>query len=192
MKQLFCLMLLLIPGFLFSQQSRDSNAVEEPIYDTTSIDIKSTNSFYFCSKRYKIPRDCDKKDQSGCCSFSSQIFLNQKLPVSGHLGCYDGTSLSWNYFETDEQARSSFEGYSPQIKRQMKKFNQTAIKLFICNQKVTAYKLNYTTFQKYRGHEIIAYGTINGQHVMVHLHSQKELNSNNDMQPVFQEIIKFE
>ena len=74
----------------------------------------------------------------------------------------------------------------------MKKFNQTAIKLFICNQKVTAYKLNYTTFQKYKGHEIIAYGTINGQHVMVHLHSQKELNSNNDMQPVFQEIIKFE
>ena len=192
MKQFFYLILLLTPVFLFSQQTSDTKLVEEPKYDTTSIDIRSTNSFYFCSKLYRIPRDCDKKDQSRCCSFSSQVFLNQKLPISGQLACYDGTSLSWTYFENDQLAKSSFEGYSPQIKKQMKEFNQTAIKLFISNQKVPAYKLTYTTFQGYKGHEIIAYGTINGQHIVVHLHSQTELNSNNDIQSVFQEIIKFE
>ena len=192
MKQFFYLILLLTPAFLFSQTASDTNVVEEPKYDTTSIDIRSTNSFYFCSKLYKIPRDCDNKDQSRCCSFSSQIFLNQKLPISGQLACFNGTSLSWNYLENDQQAKSSFEEYSPQIKKQMKEFNQTAIKLFICNQKVTAYRLNYTTFQGYKLHEIIAYGTINGQHIMVHMHSQKELKSKNDIQPIFQEIIKFE
>lgn len=187
MRSLLYLPLLLFPSFLFSQ----TNNIEEPKYDTTSFDIKSTNSFYFCSKLYKIPRDCDKEDQSNCCSFSSQIYQNQKVMTSGQLGCYNGTSLSWTQFETAEIAKSSYDGYSPQIKNQMKKFKLTPIKFSICGQEVSAYKLNYTTSQGFKGYEIISYGTINGQHIMLQLHSQKELNTSSDLQSIFQQIVQF-
>ena len=189
MKYLFYCLITLIPASLFSQQTIDT--IEEPKYDATSMDIKSTNSFSFCSRLYKIPRDCDRKDQSNCCSFSSQVHLGQKLPITGQLGCYDGTSLFWTYFESEDQAKSGFEGYSPQIKKQANKFKQTKIKLFICNQEASAYKLNFTTYQGYKGNEIIAYVNMNGQYVFVQLHSQKELKSSIEMQPIFQQILKF-
>ena len=191
MKHLFYCLVALIPAFSFAQQKIDTNLIEEPRYDTTSIEIKSINSFYFCSKLYKIPRDCDKEDQSNCCSFSSQVLLSYKSFSTGQFSCSNGTSLSWNYFETEDQAKNSFDGYTPQIKKQMKEFKQEKIKLFICGQEAIAYKLNSTTHQGHKFTEIITYGTINGQHVFVHIHSQKDLKSSNEMQPVFQQILKF-
>lgn len=191
MKYLFYCLVMLIPTLSFAQQKVDTNIIEEPKYDTTSIEIESTNSFYFCSKLYKIPRDCDKEDQTNCCSFSSQVFLGYKSPSTGQLGCYNGTSLSWTYFETEDQVKNSFTGYTPQIKKQMKEFKQEKIKLFICDQESIAYKLNCTTHDGHKLNEIIAYATINGQHVFVHLHSQKDLKSSKEMQPVFQQIIRF-
>ena len=191
MKHLVYCLVALIPAFSFAQQKIDTNIIEEPRYDTTSIEIQSTNSFYFCSRLYKIPRDCDKEDQSNCCSFSSQVFLNYKSLSTGQLGCYNGTSLDWTYFESEDQAKNSFDGYPAQIKKQMKEFKQEKIKLFICDQQAIAYKLNYTTIQGYKVYEIIAYINMNGQYVFVHLHSQKDLKSSNEMQPVFQQILKF-
>ena len=191
MKNVFCCLVALCPALSFAQQTIDTNRIEEPRYDTTSIEIRSTNSFYFCSRLYRIPRDCDKKDQSNCCSFSSEVHLRERTFVSSQFGCNDGTSLFWTYFDSANQAKSSFEGYSPQIKKQMKKFRQTEIKLFICDQEARAYQLNYTTNQGFNGYEIIAYATINGQHVWVQLHSQKELKSSLDLQPIFQQIILF-
>ena len=191
MKHLFYCLVALIPAFSFAQQKIDTNLIEEPRYDTTSIEIKSINSFYFCSKLYKIPRDCDKEDQSNCCSFSSQVLLSYKSFSTGQFSCSNGTSLSWNYFETEDQAKNSFDGYTPQIKKQMKEFKQEKIKLFICGQEAIAYKLNSTTHQGHKFTEIVAYVTINGQHASVHLHSQKDLKSSKEMQPVFQQIIQF-
>ena len=191
MKHLLYCFVALIPAYSFAQQSIDTNLIGEPKYDTTSIEIKSTNSFYFCSRLYKIPRDCDKRDQSNCCSFSSQIHMGERSIVSGQLGCYNGTSLFWTNFNSEDIAKSSFEGYPPQIKNQMKNYEQIEIKLFICNQEARAYKLNYKTHQGFNGHEIIAYVNINGQHVFVKLHSQKELRSSSEIQPIFQQIISF-
>ena len=178
-------------AFSFAQQKNDTNLIEEPRYDTTSIEIQSTNSFYFCSRLYKIPRDCDKEDQSNCCSFSSEVYLDQKLPFMGQLGCNDGTSLVWTYFESEDQAKSSFSGYPPQIKKQMDKFKQEKIKLFICGQEASAYKLNCTTNQGYKLNEIIAYINMNRKYVFVHVHSQKDLKTSTELQPVFQQILKF-
>ena len=191
MKHLFYVLAALAPVFSFAQQKADTSRVEEPRYDTTSIEIQSTNSFYFCSKLYRIPRDCDKEDQSNCCSFSSQVLLNYKSFSTGQFSCSNGTSLSWNYFETEDQAKNSFDGYTPQIKKQMKEFKQEKIKLFLCGQEAIAYKLNSTTHQGYKFTEIVTYGTINGQHVFVHIHSQKDLKSSKEMQPVFQQIVQF-
>ena len=73
----------------------------------------------------------------------------------------------------------------------MKEFQQEKIKLFICNEEANAYKLNYTTHQGHKVNQIIAYVTINGKHVSVHLYSQKELKSSIEMQSFFQQILKF-
>ena len=73
----------------------------------------------------------------------------------------------------------------------MKKFTQTEIKLSICNQEARAYKLSYKTYQGFNLHEIIAYVTISGQHLLVHLYSLKELKSSSDLQPIFRQIISF-
>jgi len=73
----------------------------------------------------------------------------------------------------------------------MKEFKQEKIKLFICDQEAIAYKLNYTTIDSYKLNEIIAYVKINGKHVSVHVHSQKELKSSKEMQPIFQQILRF-
>ena len=162
MKHLFFCFLALNSTHSFAQQPPDTNRIEEPKYDTTSIELRSTNSFYFCSRLYRIPRDCEKEDQSNCCSFSAQVHSGEISLVSGGLACYNGTSLFWTYFDSADQTRSSFEGYTPQIKKQMKKFQQSEIKLFICDQEARAYKLNYTTYQGFNGHEIIAFVTING------------------------------
>mgnify|MGYP001553283176 CR=1 FL=1 len=191
MKHLFFAPLAFISLLSFSQQTNEKDSIEEPKYDTTSIDIRSTNSFYFCSKLYKIPRDCDKDDQSNCCSFSAQMHSGEKTPISCQLGCYNGATLVWTYFATEDQARSDFEGYGPQIKKQMKSFKQTKISVFIDNQQATAYKLSYTSIQDLTGYEILSYAVINGQNVVVRLFSLKELKSSKDLQPIFQQIVKF-
>jgi hypothetical protein len=173
------------------QKMLDTTVIEEPRYDTTYIDISSTNSFSFCSKLYEIPRDCGKRNESNCCSFSSQVRLGEKLPNSGQLGCYDGATLMWTYCESEHDAKSVFEGHSPQIKRQMKKFSQTKIKLFICDQEADAYRLNYTTQDGIKLNEIISYARINGQSVFIHLLSDNELKSSKEIQPIFRQILHF-
>ncbi len=190
MKYLILLFLISQSALLSAQQTSTNDLPEEPVYDTTNIDIKSINSFYFCSKLYKIPRDCEGKDQSKCCSFSGHLRTEEKMS-SGQLGCYNGTSLFWMYFKNEEEAKSNLENYAPQIKKQMKKFSQKEIKLSLCGQETTAYKINYVTMEGHNGYQINAYGTINGQSVFIQLMSTKELKSSNEIQSVFQQIVKF-
>jgi len=190
MKSLLGLILLLQTAILFGQNPTGSDTIELPVYDTTSIEIRSTNSFYFCSKLYKIPRDCDSNDQSNCCSFNAQI--HKALPglMSGQISCYDGTSLFWTYFDNVSDAKQSFEGYPGQIKKQMKTFKQEDIKLFVCNTEVVATKLSYTTLQGYKLSEIRFYGTINGQTIHGHLSLQQK-KSSEELTPFFRQLVRF-
>ena len=191
MREIFCLVSILIPTFLFAQQAIDTSSIEEPKYDTTSIEIRSKNSFYFCSKLYKIVRDCDKKSPSNCCNFYAQIHLREESPRSGELACDEGTSLYWTYHKTEGEAKSTFNNYPTQIKRQMKKFEQDRIKLSISNQEAIAYKISFTSPQGFKGYEIIGYTTVNGQPVLVRFMSDKEPTSSTKIPPVFQQILQF-
>jgi hypothetical protein len=173
------------------QKMLDTTVIEEPRYDTTYIDISSTNSFSFCSKLYEIPRDCGKRNESNCCSFSSQVRLGEKLPNSGQLGCYDGASLFWTYYESEDQAMSACEGNAIQPNQQMAKFKQTKIKLFICNQEAIAYELNYTTREGYKVNSIIACGKVNGQNVFIRFYFKNKATTSSKIQPAFQRILQF-
>ena len=110
---------------------------------------------------------------------------------NGQIGCYDGTSLYWSYFDNEEMARSSFEGYAPQIKKQMKKFSQEAVTLFVCDKAVSAYKLTYTSLQGYEMTEVIFGGTVNGHPIFGQLRLQKKINTSAELSPLFQQIVKF-
>ncbi len=146
--------------------------------------IKSTDSFTFCSVKYKISRDCNKKNQSNCCSAD----LN---PNNLQLGCYNGTSLFWTYYKAEWIARQNFESIPAQWMQQMKNLYSENITRLLVDQKVLANKITYQTKAGHKAYCIITYGTVNGQSVLVQLVSSKEIKKNSDIQPVFQQIIKF-
>jgi hypothetical protein len=146
--------------------------------------IKSTDSFTFCSVKYKISRDCNKKDQSNCCSAD----LN---PNNLQLGCYNGTSLFWSYCKAEWIARQNFESIPAQWMQQMKKLTSEPVNCLLVNQKVPANKISCETKEGHKHYCIITYGTVNGQPVLVQLVSSKEIKKNKDIQAVFQQIIKF-
>ena len=177
-------------SFLFAQSINTSDSIEKPIYDTTTtINLKSKNSFYFCSKLYKIPRDCNNTDQSNCCYFEKDIYTSNLIPEHGRLNCYNGTSLSWTYVVSETVAKQNTEGYIPQIEKQMKKTIKSNIKVSICGKEVDAYKVAYTTFQDHMFYEIVFYATIKGQSVYLQLYSMNEIKSNDDLSQAFRQLI---
>jgi hypothetical protein len=191
MKHLFILLLTFNATLLLGQTSQKKDFIPPPNYDTTNIDIKSINSFYFCKKLFAIPRNCDNKDQSSCSSFSAQIKKLDKDINNGQISCYDGTSLSWMSFDTEEIARQNFESYPGQIKKQMKKFKQEKINLFVCDKEVSTYRLTYTTLQGYDFTQLVFYGTINGEIIFGQLNLRNKVKSSLELSELFQQLIRF-
>ena len=181
MKKVFHIALFFFSSTLAAQEATNTgSSVPDSILNKI---IKSTDSFIFCSNKYKISRDCDKKDQSNCCSAD----LN---PYNLQLGCYNGVSLFWTYFKTEWMARQNFESFPAQWMQQMKNLYSERITCLLVDQKVPANKITYETKEGHKSYCIITYGTINGQPVLVQLVSSKEIKKNKDIQLVFQQIIK--
>ena len=191
MKFFFILMLTLKAAFSFGQNPKNTDSIQSPIYDTTSIEIKSTNSFYFCSKLYAIPRNCDTQDQSNCCSFSANISKSQKGLSNEQISCYDGTSFHWDIFDTYELAKQNFESLPTQWKKQMKKFNQEEIKFFVCGKEVPAYRLTCTTLQGHDFTKIIFCATINGENILGELSLHNKAKSSKELSQLFQQLVRF-
>ena len=146
--------------------------------------ISSTDSFTFCNVSYKISRDCNKRNQSNCCSAD----LN---PHNLQLGCSNGTSLFWTYSKSEFIARQNFESIPAQWMQQMKKLTSEPVNCLLVSQKVPANKVSCVTKEGHKFYCIITYGIVNGQPVLVQLVSSKEIKKNKDIQDVFQQIIKF-
>jgi len=146
--------------------------------------IKSTDSFTFCNVSYKISRDCNKRDQSNCCSAD----LN---PYNLQLACYNGTGLFWTYFESEFTAMQNFESIPAQWMQQMKRLTSESVTCLLAGQKVKANKIEYVTKENNKFYCIMTYGIVNGQPVLVQLLSSKEIKKNKDIQDVFQQIIRF-
>lgn len=191
MKHIFTLLIVFASVSLTSQEVNVTDSIPIPIYDTTSIDITSTNSFYFCNKLYTIPRDCNSSNQSNCCSYKSQITKFSKERQNGQISCYSGTSLHWYTNKTELDSKQNFDGYHPQIKQQMKKFKKEDIKLNVCGVLVSAYKLTYITHQNFENVEIVFYGTINEQNIVGHIHTSTNVKSSIDLPTLFQQLIMF-
>jgi len=196
MKNLFTLLFLFNVSFSFAQSLIKEDSIPEPIYDTTyRIKITSKNSFYFCSKKFRLPKDTVINNIQHESRFESDITkwkgkYNQ-ITGSGFINC-DLVSLRWDYFKTIEGAKVEFNGYPDQIKNQMKDFKKEKIKLWVCDQEVEAIKMDYTPFQGKKSTMIIFYGKINGQNVFGNLSSyNNEITKSDELEPVYRQIIKF-
>ena len=177
---------LIIIFFFFSIISLAQNpyiADSLKFYGISNKSITSIDSFTFCFIKYKVPRDCDSKNQSNCCSANLNPHLLQ-------LGCYDGTALFWDYFVSEQIARDNFESLPVQWEKQMKKLDKIPITCYLINKEVKGYKVSYETHQGHKGHYILTYGVVNGQAVLLQLSSSKELKSNKNIQPVIRQIVR--
>ena len=191
MKRLILMIVFIMNiSFLIAQSNPISDSIAKPIYDTTiTYHLKSKNSFYFCSKLYKIPRDCNNKDQSNCCVFEKDIYSSFTTFESGSLNCYNGTSLNWTYANNDTSAKQNTESYILQIEKQMKKTIKSTIKVSICGKEVDAYKGSFTNNQDNTFYEILFYATINEQSVYLQLSSMNEIKSNDDLSQALRQLI---
>lgn len=176
---------------LYGQSTNDVDSLQPPTYDTTNIDIVSKNSFYFCKKLYTIPRICDNKDQSNCCSFNAQINKREGKFFGAQIGCNDGTTLHWTQFEKVELAKQYFESLPGQIKTQMKRFKQERVKFYVLNTELPAYKLTCTTDRGYSFVDFIFYGELNGEIIFGRFTPGKGIKSSNALSQFYQQFVRF-
>lgn len=190
MKPIVILIFIFQSSFSFGQNLQNKDTIQPPIYDTTGIDIRSTNSFYFCSKLYAIPRICKDQNQYNCCSFRGHISKWFNKQIDGEISCYNGTTFSWMIYETEEMAKEIIENNQSQFKRQMKKYSKEEIKLFICDKEVKAYKINCTTNEDHSFSEIVFFGAINSYFIngSLTLHNEK---TSKELPQLFQQLVRF-
>lgn len=191
MKSLVTAVFLLLSAFTFAQTASTSGNIPQPKYDTINIEVKSTNSFYFCKQLYAIPRNCEDSIQSDCCSYDAQLSGSSAFTKSAQIGCYDGTTLSWIVYDNEQSAKLSFESYPDQLRKQMKNFRQTDILLQVCNKSVKALRMEYSTYDGHLVYQLMFYGTINGETVSGHLYFLNNIKSSKDLTPFFQQLVKF-
>lgn len=175
--------------------SWEKNAKEDLVFIAQSVPVKDSlldfstppgpipvrDSFTFCGVKYKIPRNCRGESQGDCCS---------AMTSPDQLSCHNGTGLFWHYMPTEESAKLHVESLPSQWTKQTQKFSAETIDCYLAGKPVKAYR---TISEKSNGdtfHCLAMYGSVNGQVVVAQLRSQKELKTNKDIQPVFQQIIK--
>lgn len=191
MKYAFISFFALCSVIAAGQTPKQSGSIPAPLYDTVSIDIQSKNSFYFCKQLFAIPRNCEDSIQSDCCTYDAQISQFTRQHYSAQIGCYDGTSLNWNIYEEEQQAKNAFDSYPGQIKMQMKTFHQTGISMQVCNKPVKALRLNYTTRDGHAVYHLMFFGNINGEVVFGHLRFLEDIRSSKQLTPFFQQLVQF-
>ena len=197
MKNLLTFLFLLNVSFSYAQSLIKEDSIPEPIYDTTTalqIKITSKNSFYFCSNKFRVPKDTLIDGITWTGYYSSTIFktkLRDGLISDGFVSL-GHISLSWKYYETSEDAKRQFENYPVQMKRQMKKIKMDKLKLLVCNQEVEAIKIYRRSYDGSYSNEIIFHGIINGKNVFGNLSRYKnELKTSEQIPTLFKQIMKF-
>jgi hypothetical protein len=120
------------------------------------------DSVSFCGLKYKTPEGCKAQSmyQVECNNFSMQwIYMNEAM------------------LDTVPQKLVS------QLESQMKRFKKESINLLLLGKEVKGYKVNYPLKEGYT-YQLIAYGIVNGQPVIVQLTLGKNPVTNEDI-PLF-------
>jgi hypothetical protein len=152
--------------------------------------VSSTDSFSFCSINFSIPQNCGQQAKYGHHSYVNEILKDQTMSRMEVLSCDDET-LSWNYLKDAGALQTSLESMMLQLERQMKKFEKKQFGCLLLNREATGYKINMQPEAGPEIHEIIAYGYVNGQNVLLELVSAKEIKNSKTLGDPFNQIIEF-
>lgn len=140
------------------------------LFAATSFGQTSTkvDSLTFCFYKYKVP--------SGCTAESEY-----------QVKC-DNYSIGWLYM-TEQMLQSMPDQLVSQLSGQMKKFKKEAITCYLLDKEVKGYKISFKK-DNGTGYQLIAYGIVNGQPVLVQLSLDNEPKTNDDISDFPRQIIK--
>ncbi|HBI00049.1 MAG TPA: hypothetical protein DDY18_00320 [Flavobacterium sp.] len=190
MRLIFIFVSVLIYKLSFGQISIVGDTLKPGVYDTIQIEIKSVISFPFCSNNYKLPRECEGDFPTKCCSYSTYLQKDEKTSTSGFVSCENGSSLSWFYNASLEDAKLNFESIPTQWEKQQKTFLKRPIKCFVFDKQVDGYIIEQETYQGNKYYTLITYGSKNGFYFLLKYHSQYKITCNEDIQPVFRQFLR--
>lgn len=140
-----------------------------------------TDSFVLVSRTYALARDCDRQDQSNCCSFSYSD--NQ-----GSLGCYNGTALSWDYLPNAAIAARNVEHLALQTSQQVKTFKKEPVTCYLLGKEFKGYALTCAKKEDQVWYNILVSGEVDGQALVVQFHSPYKITRNEQLQPLYRQV----
>ena len=137
---------------------------------TTSFGQISTkiDSLTFCSIKYKVPTNCTAESEY-------------------EVKC-DNYSILWLYMN-DQMLQFMPDQIVNQMSGRMKKFKKEPITCYLLDKEVKGYKISFKK-DKGIGYQLIAYGVINGQPVLVQLAIDNEPKTNDDIPIYPRQIIR--
>lgn len=192
MRLVFVFLCIITHSICFGQASTAGDTLTSRIYDTTSIEIKSIAYFPFCSNIYNLPRDCNENLAPNCCSYYTSLRKNQKVADWGYVSCNNGSSFHWYYGSSFEGVKRSFEDAPKQWEKQQKSLSKKQIKCFIYNKEADAYIIEQETYQGNKFYVLTTYGSFNGFNFYLEYRSSKMIKDNEDIQPVFRQILRIQ
>ena len=129
---------------------------------------KQIDSLSFCHNKYKAPAGC-------------------KTESEYQLQCND-YSIQWLYMN-DEMLKTMPDQFVSQLAGQMQKFKKESITPLLLDKEVKGYKISFKSDNGI-SYQVIAYGVVNGQPVLVQLSLDKEPKTNDDIPEFARQLIK--
>lgn len=188
----FMLIAFLIAIISCKQKKDNFESGDEFRYDTIStIKVTSKKAFYFCSKKYELPKDCDNGDNPGCCTFSGQKNMGEENLDNLQVSCINGPNLHWRYDTNEKNSEKEFNLFVTQMRANSKSLVVEPVDLFLDGTKVVAYKTILTGYNNHSFYEIKFYGTVNKTFVQGGILLLDSIGSSKNLPKALQQLIKF-
>ena len=89
----------------------------------------------------------------------------------------------------DQYNSKAAEQYIDQMSGTLKQFKKVPMTVYVLKKQFTAYEITYKNDDDSNGYEIVAYGIVNNQPVLVQLLLKRRPKSNDDVPDFAQQII---
>ncbi len=152
MKGSLFLILSIYVNVCLSQVFPPGDSLTISTYDTSRIYLENTtrrfvlessNQFPFCSKVYKVPKECNSANKDYCCKFSTDVYEVQKTISLGSLDCFNaiknGYNLTWFYSNNIADAKSFTESECRHIEQDSLSYKKRVIKCYIMGKEAIGY-----------------------------------------------------
>ncbi len=191
-KLVVCLCLIIFSVNLCAQPAKTQQALPAPRYDTSQIEVRSYNSFWFCSRLFPITDVCDSSNSFRNCSYyTNRLSPYHNIKNSGQLVCSGNISFAWFEAESEEKAKQDFEWRSEAQNQKQKSYREENIDFYILDKKAPAYKQHTTSQSNLSSVTIHFYATINGHHIYGMINMLKDIKTSRDLPADLQQLIRF-